>query len=248
MATDAQGRTVVTLTFSGPETDPVSAQNGGNPSLADGRYQLTISSAAVTDGSGLALDGDGDGTPGGDFVSPSDTSPATPGQWNLYRLFGDTNGDGFVNGIDLIAFRPTIGTAAGDPNFVAALDANNDGFINGADLIPFRNRIGSSVFPTGPIVAPPPPTIAAVAVNDGAAQRSEVRSITVTFSGPVDFSGGSASAVAAFRLKHLSDDNDVALAATVATDSDGRTVVRLTFTGAETDPLSGENGGQAVLG
>jgi hypothetical protein len=127
------------------------------------------------------------------------------------------------------------------------LEANNDGYINGADLIPFRNRIGSSVFPTGPIVAPPPPTIAAVAVNDGAAQRSEVRSITVTFSGPVFFSGGSANAVAAFHLKHLSDDNDVALAAAVATDSDGRTVVRLTFTGAETDPLSGENGGKPSL-
>ena len=115
----------------------------------------------------------------------------------------------------------------------------------GPDPIP--HPIGSRVFPTGPIVAPPPPTIAAVAVNDGAAQRSEVRSITVTFSGPVDFSGGSANAVAAFRLKHLSDDNDVALAATVGTDSDGRTVVRLTFSGAETDPLNGENGGKPSL-
>ena len=55
---------------------------------------------------------------GNNYVSPTDTSPATPGQLGLYRLFGDVNGDGFVNGVDLVAFRPTIGTAAGDPNFV----------------------------------------------------------------------------------------------------------------------------------
>ena len=65
---------------------------------------------------------------------------------DLFRLFGDINGDGFVNGVDLIVFRPTIGTATGDPNFIAAFDANDDGFINGLDLIQFRTRIGSNVF------------------------------------------------------------------------------------------------------
>ena len=146
--TDALGRTVVTLSFFGSETDPLSApQNGGIPSLADGRYPTHDSSALpVTGPNGLALDGDGDGTAGGDYVSPADTSPASPGQLNLFRLFGDINGDGFVNGVDLIAFRSEIGTATGDPNFMAAFDANGDGFINGLDLIQFRNRIGSSVF------------------------------------------------------------------------------------------------------
>ena len=189
-STNAAGQTVVTLTFTLTgnatiEVDPLSAQNGGSPSLADGRYQLTVFGAAVSDAAlGWPLDGDGDGIPGGDFVSPTDTSPATPGQLKLYRLFGDINGDGFVNGVDLIAFRPTVGTAVGDPNFLPRWMRTTTGSSTELDLIQFRNRIGSSVFPTGPIVAPPPPTIAAIAVNDGAAQRSEVRSITVTFSGP----------------------------------------------------------------
>jgi hypothetical protein len=65
----------------------------------------------------------------------------------LFRLYGDISGDGYVNGVDLSAFKSKIGTASNDPNFLAAFDANNDGFINGLDLIQFRNRIGRSVFP-----------------------------------------------------------------------------------------------------
>ena len=37
-----------------------------------------------------------------------------------------------------------------------------------------------------------PPTIGNVQINDGSDQRSEVWSITITFSGPVTFTGGSA--------------------------------------------------------
>ena len=130
--------TVVTLgNFSGAATE--------DGSLADGRYTLTVLASQVT-ANGTSLDGNADGSAGDNYVSPADTSPTTPGQLNLFRLFGDINGDGFVNGVDLIAFRSDIGTATGDPTFMAAFDANNDGFINGLDLIRFRNRIGSSVF------------------------------------------------------------------------------------------------------
>jgi hypothetical protein len=132
------GATVVTLgNFSGAATE--------NGSLADGRYTLTVLASQVT-ANGTTLDGNGNGTAGDNYFSPADTSPPAPGQLNLFRLFGDINGDGFVNGVDLIAFRSEIGTATGDPNFIAAFDANNDGFINGLDLIQFRTRIGSSIF------------------------------------------------------------------------------------------------------
>ena len=88
------------------------------------------------------------------------------------------------------------------------------------------------------------PTVANVQVNDGTAQRSEVRSIAVTLSGPVTFAGGAA---AAFQLQHVQDGVNVALAAAVSTDVQGRTVVTLTFSGTETDPVSGLNGGIASL-
>ena len=73
-------------------------------------------------------------------------------------------------------------------------------------------------------------------VNDGTAQRSEVRSITVTFSGPVTFAGGNANAAAAFQLNHVQTGSNVALSAAVATDAQGRTVVTLTFSGGGDRP------------
>jgi RHS repeat-associated protein len=119
------GRTVVTLTFAG------TGIIGG--SLADGRYTLTIVSVNVHDSLGVALDGDGDGQAGGDSVS------------HLFRLFGDVNGDGVVNGLDLALFRSAFGTSFGNPNFVDYLDQNGDGAVNGLDLAAFRARFGTTL-------------------------------------------------------------------------------------------------------
>jgi hypothetical protein len=93
------------------------------------------------------------------------------------------------------------------------------------------------------------PTVASVAVNGGAVQRSEVRSIVVTFSGPVTFTGGNANAAAAFQLLHTTYGSTVYntqvanLQAAVSTNGSGQTVVTLTFTTTgnaptEVDPLS----------
>ena len=101
--TNADGLTDVTLTFSGNGTDAGSNQPGGALSLADGAYQLSVFSAQVSV-NGAALDGDNDGNPGGDYVSPTETAGGSG--LHLYRLFGDSNGDGFVNGLDVVAFRP----------------------------------------------------------------------------------------------------------------------------------------------
>jgi hypothetical protein len=119
---------VVTLTFTGGAVNGVS--------LADGRYTLTVLAGQVSTG-GVALDGDGDGQAGGDFVLAGD--PVTN---KLFRLFGDVNGDGTVNGLDLAAFRATFGTIVGSPSYVAFLDSTGDGAINGLDLTAFRNRFG----------------------------------------------------------------------------------------------------------
>ena len=93
-----------------------------------------------------------------------------------------------------------------------------------------------------------PITIAGVQVNDGSAQRSEVRSLTVTFSGAVSFAGGNANAAAAFQLTHLQTGNNVALSAAVSTNSQGQTVVTLSFSGLETDPVSASERRRTVAG
>ena len=76
-----------------------------------------------------------------------------------------------------------------------------------------------------------PITVAGVRVNDGSAQRSEVRSITVTLSGPVSFAGGNAAA--AFQLNHVQTGTDVTLSAAVSTNATGQTSVTLTFSGRD---------------
>jgi uncharacterized delta-60 repeat protein len=129
-------------------TATVSMQNGGTVvlldhftgsetefgSLADGRYTLTALSSQISAG-GQALDGDADGTAGGNFVFND--------MQGLFRMFGDVNGDQTVNGLDLGFFRNAFGTQTGDPNYLSYLDLNGDGVINGFDLGQFRTRFGT---------------------------------------------------------------------------------------------------------
>jgi hypothetical protein len=144
VSADGAGRTVVTLTFSGPGTDPASAAAGVPLSLADGRYVLSVFANDVTDAAGHPLDGDANGTPGGNYVSPTE-SAGGPGL-HLYRLFGDATGDGIIDLSDLTAFRNTYNTAAGNPAYRTYLDANGDGAIDLNDLTAFRTQMNQDVF------------------------------------------------------------------------------------------------------
>jgi hypothetical protein len=118
------GQTVVTLSnFSGGET-----QSG---SLADGRYTLTALSSQISV-FGQALDGDNNGTPGGDYVF-SDSQ-------GLFRFFGDINGDRHVDIADFGALSAAFGTSFGQAGFLSYLDFNNDGQIDIADFGQFSVR------------------------------------------------------------------------------------------------------------
>jgi hypothetical protein len=96
-----------------------------------------------------------------------------------------------------------------------------------------RNGIGSNVQVSdlapddgnSPVQVIAPAQVASVVVNDGSAQRSMVKSLTVTFDGPVTIDAG------AFELSR-SDGSLVDL--NVATSlMDGQTVAILTFTGSD---------------
>jgi arylsulfate sulfotransferase len=116
------GKTVALLTFAGAEFV------GG--SLADGNYTLTIRADRVHDRWGRELDGDGDGSAGGDRAE------------GLFRLFGDTDGDRDVDLRDLGLFLSTIGRRLGDPGYLASLDFNGDGLVGVVDLVAFARRLG----------------------------------------------------------------------------------------------------------
>src|SRR5262249_22649258 len=112
----------VTLTFTGGPVE------GG--SLADGRYMLTVLAAQVNGGQ---FDGNGDGTAGDDYVLVG--TPAN----GLFRLFGDSDGDGDVDTSDFAAFRAGFG----GPSFT--FDSDGDGDLDAVDFGAFRQRFGSSV-------------------------------------------------------------------------------------------------------
>jgi hypothetical protein len=117
-----EGRTVAVLTFGGPESV------GG--SLADGSYILTVRADRVHDRWGRALDGDGDGSAGGDRVD------------EVARLFGDADGSGVVTGLDRVAFRDAFGSSAGDADYLWYFDFDGDGDLDGRDNSEFARRLG----------------------------------------------------------------------------------------------------------
>lgn len=115
------GVTVVTLSnFTGAMT-----QFG---SLADGRYTLTALAGQIG-AAGTALDGDGDGLPGGNYAFGE--------AQGLFRFYGDINGDRRVNIADFGLFSLSYMNAA---NYVAAFDFNGDGRINLVDFGQFSLR------------------------------------------------------------------------------------------------------------
>jgi uncharacterized protein (TIGR03118 family) len=130
---DIGAGTVVTLSFIGGAVDPSFLNN---PSLADGRYTLTVLSGQVG-GTNGALDGDGNGAGGDNLVLAG--NPAN----GLFRLFGDVNGDGSVNGTDFAFFRLVFGSTT-FPN-LSPFDFNADGDVNGADFAQFRTRFGGTI-------------------------------------------------------------------------------------------------------
>ena len=85
----------------------------------------------MTGPGGIAVDGDCDGTPGGEYV------------FAFHRLYGDADGDRDVDTADLAAMRNTFGRAAGQPGYLAHLDSDADGDVDTADLIRLRARCGS---------------------------------------------------------------------------------------------------------
>jgi hypothetical protein len=116
------GKTVAVLTFTGPEFV------GG--SLADGSYTLTVRSDRAHDRWGRELDGDENGSAGGDWAD------------GFARLFGDSDGDGDVDGRDRDRFRSAFGTSDAGDSYLWYFDFDGDGDVDGHDNGQFNRRFG----------------------------------------------------------------------------------------------------------
>ena len=80
----------------------------------------------------MALDGNGDGTPGDDY--------AFGDPQGLFRMYGDATGDRRVDVADLGLFAQTYLRQTGDPGFLAYFDFNADGRVDVGDLGQFASR------------------------------------------------------------------------------------------------------------
>jgi hypothetical protein len=123
------GVTVASLSnFNGTDTTAgISATGFG--SLIDGRYAVKVTGSAVTAG----------GVPMAADFTFADSGSTTGNQ--LYRLFGDSNGDRVVDVADLTSFRSVYGATATD----FAFDVDLNGVINVADLAAFRAHFGAAI-------------------------------------------------------------------------------------------------------
>ena len=83
---------------------------------------------------------------------------------------------------------------------------------------------------TSAMAGAPPPKVASVVINNGAAQRSRVTSVQIDFDGVVAFTGVAASA---FQLQRMSDNVAVTLSVSASNSTFTRAVLTWVGTGTE---------------
>ena len=132
ITSNESGHTVVTLTFEDKHQEGDLVDPGG--SLSDGNYQLSINASLIRSG-GEQLDGNFDGSAGGDYQFGDAEIEA------FFRLFGDGNGDRNVDGADSILFQKTFRKKSVKPGFNSAFDYNGDGVVDGTDYFQMRSQI-----------------------------------------------------------------------------------------------------------
>ena len=133
---DSSGHTVATVTWS---TANVSGQCRYG-SLVDGNYQLTIDATKVHDtASGTNLDGDKDGSPGGDYTF------GTVAGDKFFRLGGDGNGSRTVDGTDFGMFSGTMNKGPADAGYLWWFDLNSSNYVDGTDFGLFAAQMNKTM-------------------------------------------------------------------------------------------------------
>lgn len=101
--------------------------------LTDGNYEATLMN--ITDAQDIALDGDNDGSAGGNHV------------YGFWRLYGDSTGARMVGTTDLFRFRSNYLLNDTQPGFVEMFDAQGNGEIDLSDLFQFRANYQFELLP-----------------------------------------------------------------------------------------------------
>ena len=111
------------------------AFTGAKTSLADGFYQLTLDASLLTDAAGNSLDGDRNGTAGGDYVVA------------FHRLEGDADGDMSVLDADMNLVNAAIGATANAAAWDVNADLDRDRRITVRDRLIVARASGHAILP-----------------------------------------------------------------------------------------------------
>gem|GEM_PF-5627195 len=134
--------------------------------LVDGRYEVRLDTAMILDTANNAL-ADTDGVPDG--VLKLDRSTGATSQ-DFFRLLGDLNGDASVGPGDLLALLSGFGSTS------PTADIDGDGSVGPSDLLALLSSFGSILAAAAPL------QVTNVTVNGGLPNRSNVTTISMTFS------------------------------------------------------------------
>ena len=136
---DDDGGSRVTIRFlddpSDAAVDPDDLVRPGG-SLRDGYYELHIDASRLTAADdGRLIDGDDDGSPGGNFSFGTDEAD------NFFALYGANRGLPVVGRGEYVAFCDAFGTMVGDPDFDEAFDFRGVGAIGETEHQRFRDNL-----------------------------------------------------------------------------------------------------------
>jgi hypothetical protein len=124
-----EGKTIARITFG---VDPLVQTRTGENSLSDGNYQITVIATST-----LASIG------GASMANDFDYGESAEDQ--IFRLFGDSDGDRDVDGIDYGRFGLTFLKSQGHIGFDETFDFDGDGDVDGQDYTNFGRRLMRTV-------------------------------------------------------------------------------------------------------
>jgi hypothetical protein len=127
---EVNGKTVVVFAFVAGQYVTASG------SLVDGEFQLAIDATKISS-QGLLLDGNRDGSVGGDFIFGAEQAD------RFYRKYGDYNGNGIVDLLDFAAFRRGFGSNEASAYWNEAFDVDGDKVIGLLDFAALRRNFGT---------------------------------------------------------------------------------------------------------
>lgn len=199
------------------QTLTLSFPNETGESLPDGAYTLVVEGESITAPGDTVLDANGDGSPGGTAA------------FDFHRLFGDVTGTGAVSTLDALRFRAAFGSVSGDSSYRAEFDAGASSEIDGTDRAHFEANLGVDLTEEAvhEYTDPPARTIVDVVINEGAAQRSMLNTLDVTF----DYVLESAVSAEDFRIFNRSSGDRIDTADLALSWTDDGQTARIEFSG-----------------